>query len=68
MTVPLGRGGGGLLDPCAHRAYVWVLYITQIQNARTFFSTELGSSWLLWMQDHPLSVGCLFVSLCTGNC
>ena len=38
------EGGGGvfpftpppwgvLLDPCAHCAYFWVLFITQIQNA-----------------------------------
>ena len=24
---------GVLLDPCAHRAYFWALFITQIQNA-----------------------------------
>ena len=25
--------GGLLLDPCVHRAYFWVLFIIQIQNA-----------------------------------
>ena len=48
--------GGVLLDPCAHRAYFWVLFITQIQNAE-FFSTELGSLLLLGMQDSYSAVG-----------
>ena len=33
-TAPLqSLSLGVLLDPCTHRAYFWVLFITQIQNA-----------------------------------
>ena len=54
---------GVLLDPCAHHAYFWVLFITQIQNA-CFFFHKIGFVMVVVDVGHifscSLTIGCFF--------
>jgi hypothetical protein len=56
LQVATIGGMGVLLDPCAHCALSGIVYYPDPEHLN-FFSTKLGFSWLLWMQDSYSAVG-----------